>query len=125
MDKKIIQSIFTAVGEPPMCMSCSALFAVKRAIEDARSDAGIKDFFPLCEHRVLGGIIINYFLFQLDLQYLRLFIALALWIHKPFIFEFITQTFIFEFLFACILNYYAMTSQLGVLLRTCAVLRER
>ena len=70
-----------------MCMSCSALFAVKRAIEDARSDAGIKDFFPLCEHRVLGGIIINYFLFQLDLQYLRLFIALALWIHKLFIFE--------------------------------------
>ena len=36
-----------AVGEPPHCLSCSALFAVKRAIEDARKDGENFDFFPL------------------------------------------------------------------------------
>ena len=29
-------------------MSCSSLFAVKRAIEAARKDVGNEDFFPLC-----------------------------------------------------------------------------
>lgn len=38
-----------AVGEPPHCLSCSALFAVKRAIESARNDGGNVDFFPLGE----------------------------------------------------------------------------
>jgi xanthine dehydrogenase/oxidase len=38
-----------AVGEPPMCLSCSAMFAVKRAIEDARKDAGNEDLFQLCK----------------------------------------------------------------------------
>ncbi|XP_064388596.1 xanthine dehydrogenase/oxidase-like [Halichondria panicea] len=36
-----------AAGEPPQCMSCSALFAVKRAIESARADAGISTHFTL------------------------------------------------------------------------------
>ncbi|KAL4223518.1 hypothetical protein ACF0H5_016989 [Mactra antiquata] len=36
-----------ASGEPPLCMSCSALFALKRAIESARHDAGVDNFFPL------------------------------------------------------------------------------
>ena len=40
--------MYVAVGEPPMCMSCSSLFAVKRAIEEARKDIGKTDFFPLC-----------------------------------------------------------------------------
>ena len=37
----------SAVGEPPMCMSCSALFALKRAIEAARQELGVDNFFPL------------------------------------------------------------------------------
>lgn len=36
-----------AVGEPPHCLSCSALFAVKRAIESAREDGENFGFFPL------------------------------------------------------------------------------
>uniref|UniRef100_A0A4W3HNY8 Xanthine dehydrogenase-like n=1 Tax=Callorhinchus milii TaxID=7868 RepID=A0A4W3HNY8_CALMI len=36
-----------ASGEPPQCMSCSTLFAVKRAIEAAREDVGDKSYFPL------------------------------------------------------------------------------
>jgi len=38
-----------ACGEPPMCMSCSALFAVKKAIESARKEIDNKDFFSLCK----------------------------------------------------------------------------
>jgi len=34
-------------GEPPQCMSCSALFAIKRGIESARKDIGQDVFFPL------------------------------------------------------------------------------
>ena len=40
-----------ASGEPPMCMSCSVLFAVKKAIEAARKEIDNKDFFVLCESR--------------------------------------------------------------------------
>ncbi|XP_019627736.1 PREDICTED: xanthine dehydrogenase/oxidase-like [Branchiostoma belcheri] len=37
-----------AVGEPPLLMSCSALFALKQAIQTARQDSGIgDDFFSL------------------------------------------------------------------------------
>ncbi|WAR01988.1 XDH-like protein [Mya arenaria] len=37
-----------AVGEPPLCMSCSALFAIKHAIQAARKDIGKDDtYFPL------------------------------------------------------------------------------
>ncbi len=43
----IYMNVFLAVGEPPLCMSCSALFAVKRAIEDARKDSGHSDSFIL------------------------------------------------------------------------------
>ena len=48
----LLSTIFVsklAVGEPPLCMSCSALFALKRAIEEARKDAGNADYFPLCK----------------------------------------------------------------------------
>ncbi|XP_067885711.1 xanthine dehydrogenase-like isoform X2 [Heterodontus francisci] len=36
-----------ASGEPPQCMSCVTLFAVKRAIEAARQDVGQNAYFPL------------------------------------------------------------------------------
>jgi xanthine dehydrogenase/oxidase len=36
-----------AVGEPPLCMSCSALFAIKHAVESARSEIAQDTFFPL------------------------------------------------------------------------------
>ncbi|XP_071122788.1 uncharacterized protein [Mytilus edulis] len=36
-----------AVGEPPLCMSCSALFALKRCIEAARQDIQKDTYFPL------------------------------------------------------------------------------
>jgi len=32
-----------STGEPPLCMSCSVLFAIRRAVESARSDAGLED----------------------------------------------------------------------------------
>ena len=49
MPGKVVYNI-VAVGEPPCCMSCSALFAIKRAIEDARKDAGREeDVFALCK----------------------------------------------------------------------------
>jgi len=36
-----------AIGEPPMCTSCSVLFAVKKAIVAARKEIDNKDFFSL------------------------------------------------------------------------------
>ncbi|XP_035691294.1 xanthine dehydrogenase-like [Branchiostoma floridae] len=37
-----------AVSEPPLLMSCSAMFALRQAIQSAREDSGIgADFFPL------------------------------------------------------------------------------
>ena len=36
-----------AVGEPPLLMSSGVLFALKRAVESARSDAGNNDPFSL------------------------------------------------------------------------------
>ena len=41
--------ITIGVGEPPMVMSCAVVFAIKRAIESARSDAGNEDLVILCE----------------------------------------------------------------------------
>ncbi|XP_062519686.1 xanthine dehydrogenase/oxidase-like [Corticium candelabrum] len=35
-----------AVGEPPLCMSCSALFAIKHAVENARAEIQQDTFFP-------------------------------------------------------------------------------
>jgi len=40
--------LFLACGEPPLCLSCSALFAVKRAIESARAETGKDELFVLC-----------------------------------------------------------------------------
>jgi hypothetical protein len=41
-------SYFTAVGEPPQCMSCSCLFAVQDAIYHALEEIGKdKDYFAL------------------------------------------------------------------------------
>ncbi|XP_033731118.1 xanthine dehydrogenase-like [Pecten maximus] len=36
-----------ASGEPPLCMSCSALFALRHAAEAARAEIGQNTFFPL------------------------------------------------------------------------------
>ena len=44
-----ISSFFLAVGEPPLCMSSSVLFAMKRAVESARQDAGNDQPFTLCK----------------------------------------------------------------------------
>ena len=39
---------FSAVGEPPQCMSCSCLFAVQDAIYHAREESGQgKEYFAL------------------------------------------------------------------------------
>ena len=38
-----------AVGEPPLALSSSVLFAVKRAMESARADAENTEFFSLCK----------------------------------------------------------------------------
>lgn len=34
-----------AVGEPPLCMSCACLFAVKHAVEEARAEIGKGDYY--------------------------------------------------------------------------------
>ncbi|XP_052261039.1 uncharacterized protein LOC127865162 isoform X4 [Dreissena polymorpha] len=36
-----------ACGEPPLCMSCSVLFALKHAVEEARKETGQDEYFPL------------------------------------------------------------------------------
>ena len=58
----------TACGEPPMCMSCSALFALKRAIEAARRNVDIfkDDFFPLGKFEIFQN---NFFPFFVNLRY--------------------------------------------------------
>ena len=43
--------LLLAVGEPPIALSSSVLFAVKRAVESARADAGNTEFFSLCKTR--------------------------------------------------------------------------
>ena len=43
----IVMLFCSACGEPPMCMSCCALFAVKNAIYAAREEIGNKDLFSL------------------------------------------------------------------------------
>ena len=40
----------TAVGEPPLCMSCACLFALKHAVEEARAEIGKGDeYFVMSE----------------------------------------------------------------------------
>ncbi len=43
----LTHSLVSAVGEPPLCMAASALFAIKHAIEAARKDAAKDTVFPL------------------------------------------------------------------------------
>lgn len=43
----IVCFVSTACGEPPLCMSCSALFAIKHAIEAFRKDIGKDTYFAL------------------------------------------------------------------------------
>ncbi|XP_069131943.1 uncharacterized protein [Argopecten irradians] len=45
-----------ASGEPPLCMSCSALFALKHAAEAAREEIGQNTFFPLSAPATLEKI---------------------------------------------------------------------
>ena len=42
-----------------MCMSCSVLFAVKKAIESARKEIDNKDFFALCELEICDNTCIH------------------------------------------------------------------
>ena len=42
-----VSFVYLACGEPPMCMSCCSLFAVKKAIDAARVEVGNKDLFSL------------------------------------------------------------------------------
>ena len=44
-----LYQFYLACGEPPMCMSCCALFAVKKAIDAARTEISNKDLFSLCK----------------------------------------------------------------------------
>ncbi|XP_048382668.1 xanthine dehydrogenase/oxidase-like isoform X2 [Stegostoma tigrinum] len=48
-----------ASGEPPQCMSCVTLFAVKRAIEAARQDIGKDFYFPLSGPATVNEIQAN------------------------------------------------------------------
>ena len=43
----VIMLFCLACGEPSMCMSCCALFAMKNAIYAAREEIGNKDLFSL------------------------------------------------------------------------------
>ena len=42
-----------------MCMSCAALFALKRAIEEARKETGVDNFFPLSKCALLHAFMRN------------------------------------------------------------------
>jgi hypothetical protein len=44
--------IISACGEPPLCMSCSVLFALKHAVEAARQEVGQETYFPLGKYSV-------------------------------------------------------------------------
>lgn len=58
-----------AIGEPPLCLSPSVAFAVKRAIEAARKEAGKDEFFPLNSPATVDSIqqlcLVNYRQFKL------------------------------------------------------------
>jgi xanthine dehydrogenase/oxidase len=47
-----------ATGEPPLCLSVAALFAIKNAIKAARKDAGNTDWFPL-DGPVTPEVVVN------------------------------------------------------------------
>jgi hypothetical protein len=44
--------MFSAVGEPPITMSCSCLFAVKHAVEEGRKESGNHDYFTMSKYTV-------------------------------------------------------------------------
>lgn len=52
MSEVRIHSFAAVVGEPPICMSCSALFAVKAAVRSARAEIGKSDNFVLSEWKM-------------------------------------------------------------------------
>lgn len=39
--------ILQAVGEPPLFLACSIFFAIRAAIEAARAEVGLTDYFTL------------------------------------------------------------------------------
>lgn len=43
----MIPSLFKAVGEPPLFLASSVLFAIREAIKDARREVGIDGYFVL------------------------------------------------------------------------------
>jgi hypothetical protein len=44
----------TATGEPPLCMSCVILFALRNALSAARQDAGKPDeWYPMSKYFML------------------------------------------------------------------------
>ena len=42
-------TLLSATGEPPLCMSCSVFFALRKCIEEARKDAGHTGYFDFCK----------------------------------------------------------------------------
>ena len=62
-----ISSFFLAVGEPPLCMSSSVLFAIKRAVESARQDAGNDQPFTLCKSTISWPMYMHAIIFLLIL----------------------------------------------------------
>lgn len=67
--------VYTGVGEPPLCMSCSALFGVKRAIENFRAEIKAETLFTLGTGMVIHFIVpcFNYILFQMVLQQWKIY----------------------------------------------------
>lgn len=49
-------SLSTACGEPPLCMSCSALFAIKHAVEAFRKDIGKDTYFALGNYIIISHL---------------------------------------------------------------------
>lgn len=58
-----------ATGEPPLCMSIAVVFALRRALESARADAGItKEYFDIRK------ILSNYIFIPCFISYILLFL---------------------------------------------------
>lgn len=55
MDFSTSHYFYTACGEPPQCMSCSVLFAIKRAIESARAEIQQQQVFGLCKLHITAS----------------------------------------------------------------------
>lgn len=70
--------IFSACGEPPLCMSCSVLFALKHAVEAARSEMGKDTYFRL-------GIVCTSIKYLLKAYYLSFTDFEVRWFHIWFL----------------------------------------